>query len=276
MQFTIFTRLPAELRAQIWLTALGPCTLNMVKVDDFEPPQDHREHFNLSKKLSRLEYSVRPCSFNVTCRESYAVLKPFVIRAGRLELGLPAWFEPTIDVIRCDPFALYLLSISSSSQRIQNLVVPTSGDEFVFWCPYERGPWSWVDEKLINLKSVTFEDDSNLLTTTWKSDYYLTHWVDTWFKIMERFHIWFLEPFNTYVINYNAPTEEWLTPTNFLRVLHNVEVARRGIWEVRADPNFDIEDWYKHRPRQQVLLKEDAELDNPGEWFRKHYRDDWY
>jgi hypothetical protein len=232
-------------------------------------------HVALADGGSRLQFVVEPSGAYLACKESRAFLSFIFAELVRPSGGLPSWFRFDTDTICCTNFDFYIIRNHAWFAQTQHLVIaiglPTSlyfelGD-------YDNDPsgveWDveWIARNLPLLKNIVYEMK---YATTYEHGR-LDHWLDKeWF---DRFEEWYNCKYGTepvswcaQVISQQVSEEEWLTPTNYLRVYKLVQQKRNKYY-------FPDGDWKKHVWRKRsidILEATDEKLENPTEFFKKH------
>lgn len=234
-------------------------------------------HVALSDGSSRLNFIVEPSAAYLACRESRAFLSFIFAEPVRPRGGLPGWFRFDIDTIRCTNFDFYIIRNHAWFGQTQHLNISIWLETSYYWevGDYDDKPHGdeldagWIENNLPLLNDITFD----MLSAKTYGPKYTHHWLDGWF---DRFEEWYNckygsepIPWYTRVISNRIPEEEWLTPTNYLRVYKLVS-------QKRNKAVFPNEDWRPHmrRKRLDILEATDKDLENLTEFLEKH-RPSW-
>lgn len=235
-------------------------------------------HVALADGSSRLNFIVEPSAAYLACKESRAFLRFIFAEPVRPSGGLPSWFRFDMDTIRCTNFDFYVIRDHAWFTQTQHLIIAILlGASYYF----ELGDWDdepngdewdaeWIGNNLPLLNDITFE----MLRAETYGGRHTHHWLDGWFDVFEEWYNckYGSEPPSFYarVISHRIPEEEWLTPTNYLRVCKLVRQKRNKAL-------FPEEDWKLHvrdRKRLDILNATDEELEDPAEFLQKH-RPSW-
>lgn len=275
--FTLFIQLPADIRRKIWIETLGPMTLTFTKVGPYTVEcsgrlmqSRHMGNVALSDGSYKLFFFVKPSAAYTACKESRDFLRYVFAEPVKPDGGLPSWFDPAIDTVRFDRPTLVHLSRHTWFKKTQHLWIRQNYDacEYLernseYYVPeWEDKNHRWVENNLGSLKHITFE--MKYVSGDGK-------WLEEWFPVFEE---WFnharWEPvsYSARVICYqkNTPEEEWLTPQNYLRVEKHVDTNR-------YQRLFGVLNWKELiGPERSIALVNatDKELENPGEFLKKH------
>jgi hypothetical protein len=237
-------------------------------------------HVELADGSSRLHFVVRPSAAYLACKESRAFLRFIFAEPVRPSGGLPSWFRFDMDTIRCPNFNFYTIRTHAWFTQTQHLTIAIGfKTSLYFEFAGERGDneygdecdAEWIGNNLPSLNDITFEMLSAEIYRNSGSKH-ISHWLDGWFDVFEDWYNckYGSEPVSWYarVICNWIPEEEWLTPTNYLR-LHKVMLQERN------KHYFPDEDWKPYEKKTlDILEATDEELENPSEFLEKH-RPSW-
>lgn len=276
-------QLPIELRHLIWTLSIDSVTLVLsprLRGDVYERIPPYPGYAKHESKNSSIGYYIAMPVVYWVCRESHRVLKHLCQHPQQQQYGLPDWFSFDIDTISIDISALRQLKTHKWFTQVQHLVINIRSTEQFFPDDEDtednengrdfdsRKNEKWFLDHLLHLQTLTFRINSrkwNFAFTFADEGFhgtYVTHWLRHWYQVMERWYANEVKesnvPWYTRVINYDAPMEEWLTPTNFLWVNKNV------LWRKRKYYNED-RFW---SPREEKIAHQVDELTDPEEFFR--------
>ncbi len=308
--FPLFLQLPRDIRRMIWLATLSPMTLTFgtgKPPKDEEESEDLTDidlslltkeqvdyllrrplfanytryygYVALADGSSRLSFTIKSSAAYLACKESRAFLRFIFAEPVRPGGGLPSWFRFDIDTVRFLDIDVGIIANYPWFTQVQYLIVHIVYEIYDYMGIYsdtleERNGKNhiWVEENLTSLKHITFEIGHAYTYTTPKSRPY--HWLEPWWDFFEK---WYNceygsdpAPFFAQVISYNVPEEEWLTPTNYLRVRKLVLQKRvQSIYERDEVEDFDLERDWQGRKIYYILKAKDEELENAAEFLKK-------
>lgn len=289
--FQVFLQLPSELRRKIWLATLGPMTLTFTtehpsvvlarrleeqngaedgpplrSISHGSPPVPYFGYVELENGASRLFFAVESSPVYQACRESRAMLQFYFAENIKPGGGLPSWYCEEVDIIKFNICWIHDVIKHPWFYRTQHLVL-IMWDEQRYLGDY-GGEIShdWIEENLHSLRDVTIQLTEGC---TYSEDYPATyrHWLHAWFDKFESFYHPEddgVSPLRFYlrVICCTVPEEEWLSPTNYLRVEKLVHQKM-----LRFGPQHDQRDWGGRKAA--LMATADEELDNPAEYVAK-------
>ncbi|OAQ58678.1 hypothetical protein VFPPC_10912 [Pochonia chlamydosporia 170] len=230
-------------------------------------------HVALADGSSRLQFVVEPSAAYLACKESRAFLRFIFAEQVRPNGGLPSWFRFDMDTIRCTNFVFYIIRNHSWFKQTQHLIIAVVFESFFY---FEFGDWDeepngdewdadWIGNNLPLLTNITFE----MLRAKMHGTRNTYRWLDGWFDVFEEWYNckYGSEPvsFHARVISHEISEEEWLTPTNYLRVYKLVSQKRNKVF-------FPDDDWKPHMRRKMLDILEatDEQLENLTEFLEKH------
>lgn len=309
--FPLFLQLPRDIRRMIWLATLGPMTLTFHTGKPPKDDEEYEDltgidlsfltkeevdylcrrplfanytryygYVALADGSSRLSFTVKSSAAYLACKESRAFLRFIFAEPVRPGGGLPSWFRFDMDTVRFAEIDVGIIAIHQWFTQVQHLVVcivyeiddymgmisdnieETNGKNHI-----------WVEENLTSLKNVTFEMRHAYTYTAVGCPY---HWLEPWWDFFVK---WYNCPYGSdpplyfaQVISRDIPEEEWLTPTNYLRVKKLVLQKHVQYVYERADDegDFDLERDWKGRKSYYILNAKDEELENAAEFLKKH------
>ncbi|KAJ3480463.1 hypothetical protein NLG97_g8064 [Lecanicillium saksenae] len=145
-------------------------------------------------------------------------------------------------------------------------VLTTWNDELYFGNDSDGIGHDWIEGSLHSLRNLTLRINEGY---TYSEDNLAKdhHWLSDWYRTFEDFYHpeeeGKLPPqFELRVICPTAPEEEWLTPTNFLRVEKLVHQKM-----LHFDPQHEERDWGGRKAA--LMVATDEELDDPAEYLTR-------
>lgn len=305
--FSLFPHLPIDIRRKIWLSTLGPMTLTFTAQGDagkerpvdsdpdspelpadgrqqlFRPPllANYEFYFGsvaLPDSSCRMLFVVESSAAYITCKESRAFLRFIFAEPRKPGGGLPSWFQFDIDTVRCKDIHLPIIAKHPWFTRTRHLAIVVvyeiydyMGDLDPEESIMEGKNHNWIVHNLSSLENITFE---MLYGHTYGPEGCGNHWLEEWFKIFED---WYNStyadspppPFYARVVSHRdeIPEEEWLTPTNYLKV--KKLVLQKHVKAYINDP----ESWAlfgQSKEWMSVLGAEDRELEDPAQFLGRH------
>ncbi|KAJ2982117.1 hypothetical protein NQ176_g1599 [Zarea fungicola] len=288
--FQLFLHLPSELRRKIWLATLGPMTLTFTtehpsmvldrrleekRAQDGLPPLSINHpssplpdfgQVELEDGSCRLFFAVESTAAYQACKESRAFLHFFFAGISIAEGGLPSWYCSEIDTVKFNIRWINDVIWHPWFLRTQHLVLTMWWAEPYLGNDGDVTGHDWIEENLHSLRDLTVRINEG---RTYSEDYSTryAHWLTAWFRAFERFYNPedVEEPplrFYLRVISDTVPEEEWLSPTNYLRVEKLVHQKM-----LRFDPQHSERDWGGRKAALMATM--DDELDHPAEYLAK-------
>lgn len=282
--FPLFTKLPVDLRRYIWCMTVRPATIHLSREplpDDAYPKLgtyssiEAREATNYALRIredqSPAQYRVLAVPSLLACREAYEFLHFFFPPLQRLET-LPSWFQFNIDTIRCGSHCLPQLSRFSWCSSIETLVVDNVHEcAEIFQDPRDGTPikYNYIAQHFASLRHLTLELEHKHVEKKANDNHWLA---DSW--------MWYMEdlynrdsgrppvPFYVHVVSPSYPREEWLTPTNYLRVGHEWQ-KKRNVYLNETREEWESEIVLDPTVQHHAIAESDDDLDDPAAWFAK-------
>ncbi|KAJ6781371.1 hypothetical protein PWT90_11080 [Aphanocladium album] len=230
-------------------------------------PVPYFGHVELEDGGSRVFFAVEPTPAYQACKESRAFLHFFFEEDTNAKGGLPSWYRSEIDIIKFEIRCIHDVIKHAWFLRTQHLMLTMWDEDFYLGNLYEVVGHDWIEENLLLLRDVTV----HINEARTYSEVNLAkdgHWLTSWFSAFESFY----HPeeaqqrpplrFHVRVISDAVPEEEWLTPTNYLRVEKLVHQRM-----LHFDPQHEKRDrggW-----KAALMRATDNELDNPAEYVGK-------
>lgn len=291
--FRVFLHLPSELRRKIWLATLGPMTLTFTtehpstvldrrrQAEQEDAARDglpslsisHRSpsvpsfgHVELEDGGSHLFFAVESTAAYQACKESRSFLHFFFAGNSKAKSGLPYWYCSEIDTVKFNIRWIYDVIQHPWFLRTQHLVLTMWNGENYLGNFEDVTGHDWIEENLHSLRDLTVRINEG---HTYPEDYpaCYSHWLSDWFGAFERFY----NPedsedpplrFYLRVTSDTVPEEEWLSPTNYLRVEKLVHQKM-----LHFDPQHKKRDWGGRKAA--LMATTDDELDNPAQYLAK-------
>jgi hypothetical protein len=237
-------------------------------------------HVELADGSSRLHFVVKSSATYLACKESHAFLRFIFAEPVRPSGGFPSWFRFDMDTIRCSNYDVCTISTHAWFTQTQHLIIAIGLETsyyFEFANLSDTNPYGdecdaeWIGNNLPVLNDIAFEMlNPEIYGRNGRK--HTSEWLDGWIDIFEKWYNckYGSEPVSWYaqVISNRIPEEEWLTPTNYLR-LHKVMLQEHN------KRYFPDEDW---KPQDKKILDileaTDEELESPAEFLEKH-RPSW-
>lgn len=284
--FTLFPQLPIDIRRKIWLATLGPMILTFTT--DGPPPAERPDNSESSRPKSSTEESryvgnvalpdgsyklffvIKASAAYLACKESRAFLRYVFAEPVKPDGGLPSWYDPAIDTLRLDDELLVPLSRHAWFMQVQNIWIRIGWEvgDYMFsgWDTIRVAEFKdhrWVEANLTSLKDITFQ----MYEVFGREGKWVEDWLpvfETWFNHAR----WDPVPYSARVICYqrDTPEDEWLTPQNYLRV-------EKKVMTKHYQRAYGVPHWREmvQRERTRCLIDAtDEELENPGEFLKKH------
>lgn len=298
--FTLFPKLPAELRHYIWSLAAHPHTIYLFRHPNCDGPAHRRVKELMEQGLDRYDDEVvdaihianDECSVSIRfkilpamqgCREAYHLFKPLFEGQKPLEPSILPWIYLDQDIVVGYPDILrplylqhpwFSVAVRHFTLRYVYYLEDLFDDDYVEGKPLVE--FYAIEDRFPSLKTVTIEiDDKRKLVTGQYPNYY---WLNEWIEPMRSlYHP--QQPYDSreavgyrlHIINTHQPEDEWITPQNYLRQWHRWILKRDKMYNLAIpeeghspDPPFDPSYFI------DVIKLDDDDLDRPDVWWKKH------
>ncbi|KAJ4147088.1 hypothetical protein LMH87_001636 [Akanthomyces muscarius] len=215
---------------------------------------------------SRLYFAVESTATYRACKESRAFLQFFFAEETKPEGGLPSWYCSETDTIKFNIWWIDDVIKHPWFLRTQHLELTMWNEECYLGNHEDVTGHDWIEENLASLRDVTVRINE---ARTWSENYTTRyrHWLTAWFRTFESFY----NPeeadgpplrFYLRVVSDTIPEEEWLSPTNYLRVEKLVHQKM-----LHFDPQHKEHDTAGRKAA--LMAAADDELDNPAQYLAR-------
>lgn len=232
--FHPFSRLPPEIREQIWLFTGDhqiPTELFVRMKDRYLHIEDDHEREKALDESSELQYGTKPWPALWACREARKALQPLFIPPTSVHTPLPQWTNWDTIMVSCDDtMSIRRLADSPLGPKVVNITLLDGSPEFLLRPEVGESPFSIMTTEFENLQNIILLPWA---AASWAEGEETVYFEEDWFRILKQLS-WDTRHANgamrlrTRVGGPDIPETQWLTSENFLQTKYLGYTVRGG------------------------------------------------